>query len=231
MSMELPKIKEERNAYENLIRSSDNGKGTIYAGIFYRLEYQSHTPDPKSLKCEGVQLTITANNYNYECNFAPMVVPFKEKIGLIDTINGRIEVPFKIRLAEAIATMKNKIIQFDDHNRKVKETAEKVVQCKANIDNLISEITGGQSIPCSKMLEESNVKELLPATIETVVSGFAKSSVAPPADKTTPCYPTVVMTELERKNKMYGINVAVDQVAQSKRANDLILDAKYSYRV
>ena len=212
MSMELPKIKEERNAYENLIRSSDNGKGTIYTGIFYHLEYQSHTPDNKTLKCEGVQLIIVANNYDYECNFAPIVVPFKEPIGLIDTINGKIETPFKIRLADAIATMKNKIVQFDDHNRKVKETAEKIVQCKVNIDNVISEITGGQSIPCSRMIEESKVKELPPGAVEAAVEAFAKSESPTPVVENARCHPKVVITDLERKNRMYGINTNVGQL-------------------
>jgi hypothetical protein len=209
MSMELPRTEHEMNAYKNVILSSQEGRGLVYSGKFYHLCYEPYTPDIASLKCEGVELTIK-RNLDDVIDFNPVVILFKDKkTGFIESLNGKVPVPFKIRFKEQCDKMIAVINEFDEHNRKVKETAEAVVQCKVNIDNLVSEITNGQSVSYVKMLDENTQKALEGGSFiknpKNTDLFMADSTVGSPIIKeqpTTKPKPPVIIGELNKPSKV-----------------------------
>jgi len=221
--MELPKTIEEKNAYINLIRADQNGQGIAYTGACYHLKYYPYTPNQVSLKCEGVILKILKNGTNEPDPMYPQVIVRMEgELSVIDKLNGKVNLPFKVRLKEAITIEVGKIQAWDDHNRRVKETAENVVKCHIQIDDIVSEVTGGESKTLKQLAEEQEKTKMLPPAEPPVVEATSIFE-EPPEEKTI----WRIETELERQNRLRGINVALDEAAQSRRASDLILNAEY----
>lgn len=170
MEIEVPRTEQEANAYRNMILSSEHGKGLVFSGGFYHILYESYIPNPKTLKCEGIALKIKQNLDNKDADFRQETVLFEdEKIGLLDSINGKTPRPFKIRFKEKCDEMIAVVTEFDNHNRKVKESAESVVKCKMSIDDLVSEVTGGKSVSHVKMIaEQENVQKALPESTKII---------------------------------------------------------------
>jgi hypothetical protein len=224
--MELPKTVEEKNAYVNMIRSDQNGRGVAYIGACYHLEYYHYTPSLVSLKCEGVILNILKNGTNEsDPQYPPVVVRKEGELSVFDKLNGKESLPFKIRLKEAITAETGKIQAWDDHNRRVKETAERVVKCHIQIDDIVSEVTGGESRTLKQLAEEQEKAKMLPPAEPPVVESTSIFE-EPPEEKKI----WGIETELERQNRQRGINLVLDEAAQSRRASALILNAEYSLR-
>jgi hypothetical protein len=221
MAMELPRIAEEQNAYNNVILASEHGKGVAFSGKFYHLCYGRYTPNSQTLKCEGISLVIKSNID--QSPGKPIIVKFEpEKIGVLDSLNGKVAKPFKVRLKEATDKQIAVIEEFDDHNRKVKETAEKIVQCHMNIDNLMTEITSGTAISHITMIEDqANAQKALKAAEEKVEAESERFM-----SESTSLQPQDFLPD-QSNNRSVGAEAIDDLQAKSRRANDIILNADY----
>lgn len=183
MEIELPRLTEEWNAYKNLINSSNDGKGIVFKGNFYRLEYEQYTKDTVSMQCAGVKLTIRKNLDNTVGDFKDEIVLFDEDPrSIIDKLNGKPLIPFKIRFKEKCTKMIESIKDFDNHNKKVEETAKNIIKCRMNIDSLVSEITNGESVTYSKLIsDEMNNTRLLegPVGVKPSINRDAMFMITP----------------------------------------------------
>jgi hypothetical protein len=219
--MELPKNVDERNAYDNFILNANTGKGTVYTGGYYHVVYQSYIEDPKSMKCEGVELIILKNKDDTPFDFKKVVVSFTENLSVIDKLNGKLPRPFKERLKEGIDTQIGFVKEHDNHNKRVKETAEKVVKCQIKIDDMMSELTGGQAVSYRKMLEiEESNKQLPPGT-----NAFSEINLE--AEEKKKEYFAESIDMLNNKNSDNGTNTVLNEVIRSKSANDMIMKASF----
>jgi hypothetical protein len=239
MVMELPKSRDERELYENKILSNQNyGKGVIYKGGYYYLDYRAHTPNVATLHCEGVVLTIRRNKDQSPDDFAPVVVPYDKEVRFIDGLKGTPILPFKARLKIETNIMIQKIKDHDEHVRRVNETADNVVACKMKIDDIMSEITDGQAVSYAKMIEEQEKLAALPEPEHITTQPLNNIQQEEPVEEPVEEKPNkdldricgeiwVAMKENKKQNQKTIPTGLPDKVNPPKMANDIVLNAQF----